>query len=166
MGGYTDCYTTDLPLSISQQDYIEAFYTTWLFKLERLILKWLVAKPSTDLEAKQLAEGKIKNFAAWIVEERLSNQILLCDFQGKTRSFLMSESIAAILDKRQTPSPKIEHEVTRLYFGSAIVASKGAKEGDPTLSFYFKALVGFHRLYSRALLFTAKKRLISLQYKN
>ena len=36
--------------------YVTAFYTTWVFKLERLILKWAVSRPSTDTHA-ELARG-------------------------------------------------------------------------------------------------------------
>ena len=61
---------------------------------------------------------------------------------------------------------KIENEQsgvsTRLYFGSAIVATDKDSNGDPTLSFFFKSLIRFHELYSRALLSTARKRLIKM----
>lgn len=30
---YTDCFHIDLPGAVSLADYIDAFYTTWLFKL-------------------------------------------------------------------------------------------------------------------------------------
>jgi hypothetical protein len=36
-GAYTDCYTTDVPLQVSHARYVEAFYTSWAFKLERLL---------------------------------------------------------------------------------------------------------------------------------
>ena len=56
-GTYTDCYTTEIPGQISFREFVFAFYTTLLFKLERLILKWIVSKPSTDAQARQLADG-------------------------------------------------------------------------------------------------------------
>ena len=52
-GSYTDCYATDLPGSFSHAEFVAAFYTTWLFKLERAILQWLAAKPSTDRQAEE-----------------------------------------------------------------------------------------------------------------
>jgi hypothetical protein len=94
-GAYTDCYVTDIPGDISQAEYVEAFYTTPLFKLERWILSWLAFRPSTDEEANALALAKRDKFAAWDVEERNSNQLLMCDFQGSTRSWLMSEPVRA-----------------------------------------------------------------------
>jgi len=46
-GAYADCYTTQVPFDVSHAQFIEAFYTTALFKVERAILR-LVARPSTD----------------------------------------------------------------------------------------------------------------------
>ena len=37
-GAYTDCYSTEIAGSVSQAEFVEAFYTTWVFKLERAIL--------------------------------------------------------------------------------------------------------------------------------
>ncbi|MEJ2695005.1 MAG: hypothetical protein P8166_18850, partial [Candidatus Thiodiazotropha sp.] len=56
-GAYTDCYATDVMGSVSFEQYVEAFYTTRLFKLERVLLSWFVARPSTDAEAGELARG-------------------------------------------------------------------------------------------------------------
>lgn len=50
---------------------------------ERSILTWAVSKPSTDEQTTQLAEGKIDTFAAWYVETRSKNEILLCDFRDR-----------------------------------------------------------------------------------
>lgn len=144
-GGYTDCYATDLPGTFSQAEFVAAFYTTRLFKLERAILKWLVAKPSTDDEATELAQGGRRSFAAWTVEDRAPNQLLLRDVLGNTRSWLMVE-------------PRDDGGVTRLYFGSAVVP-RAADHGHPRLGFSFRALLGFHRRYSRALLAAARARL-------
>ena len=145
-GGYTDCYVTELPGSYSHAEFVAAFYTTWLFKLERTILRWLVRRPSTDSEAQQLARGLRESFAAWTVEARAPNQVLMCDFLGNTRSWLMVE-------------PRADGGVTRLYFGSAIVPRVDARTGRKRLGASFRALLGFHRGYSRALLSAARSRL-------
>ena len=50
---------------------------------------------------------------------------------------------------------------TRLYFGSAVVPVVDRKSGKSTMSFTFRALIGFHKLYSRALLRAAASRLDS-----
>lgn len=143
-GAYTDCYVTTVPGRITQARYVEAFYTTPLFKAERLLLTWLAGRPSTDSEARQLASGEISTFAAWRVEDRHPDQILLRDFQGHTRSWLMST-----VDATST-SP-----ATTLYFGSAIVP----RRGHDSIGAGFRALLGFHRLYSRALMRSAVMRL-------
>ena len=120
---------------------MEAFYTTALLKGERALLA-LAGLPSSDDEARQLAEGTRDAFAAWRVEGREANQLLLR--AGRTRSWLMA-------------APENGASATRLYFGSAVVGRPG-KEGKPELGFVFHALLGFHRIYSRALLHAASRR--------
>lgn len=130
-GAYTDCFYTDFPENITLADYVEAFYTTWLFKLERVILRLLVHKPSTDQQVQALANGQLEVFAAWRVEDRDPHQLLMSDFRDHTRSWFMLEP-------------------GRLYFGSAVIP-----KDRPS----YKLLLGLHRLYSRALLATARSRL-------
>jgi len=69
-GVYADCFLTEIPGRVSFPDFLFAFYTTPLFRLERLILKLAVSKASTDLEARQVADGASEHFAAWNVEDR------------------------------------------------------------------------------------------------
>lgn len=146
-GGYVDSYVAEIARTVSHAEFVEAFYTTWIFKLERLILR-LVSRPSTDLQAKQLAQGNLSSFAAWSVEARAPDQLLLADFMGRTKSWLM---VAASQDAR---SPG-----TRLYFGSAVVPVRDRTTGRTSLGFVFNALSGFHKLYSRVLLDAARARL-------
>lgn len=141
---YTDSYCTDLPFPISFREYLLAFYTTPLFKLERLILL-LVRKPSTDEEARHLAEENRASFAAWTVEAREENQILMCDFMSRTRSWLMT-----------VPSGN----GTRLYFGSVVVPEEKPRVKKLPLGLFFHALLGFHKVYSVLLLFSAKSKLM------
>ena len=149
-GTYTDCYRTDLPSTVTHAQYVVAFYTTQIFKLERLILKLAVSRPSTDAQAAQLATGTLDEFAAWHVEGRCENQLLLCDFKRRTRSWLM---VVPIIEG--------SHVRTRLYFGSAVVPVVNAKTGVSSLGFVYLALLGFHKLYSVVLLYSAKLRLES-----
>ena len=44
---YTDCYAMELPRTVSLADYIEAFYTSPLFKLERALLAAFAARGGT-----------------------------------------------------------------------------------------------------------------------
>ena len=135
---YTDCYVTEVGMPAGQAEYVEAFYTTTVFRLERFLLSVFLHLPSTDAEARELALGRRESFAAWTVEARESDQLLLADFRGATRSWLMSG-----------PAPGAAS--TRLWLGSAVVAVDDRR---------FRALLGFHKLYSRVLLRTAAGRLV------
>lgn len=147
---YTDCYYMDLPRHISQSEYVEAFYTSALFKVERAILGLVAARPSTDGQARQLANEETATFSAWDVEGRTANQLLLRDHLGRTRSWLMSVAT----DGDNGPG-------TRLYFGSAVVPKSISADGRKSFGFGFHALSGFHRLYSRALMRSMLSRLSS-----
>lgn len=146
-GGYADCYVAKIDGHYTHAQFVAAFYTTWLFKLERGILRWLARKPSSDAQAAQLAQGAIDTFAAWQVEARAPDQILLADYIGRTRSWLMVAHATTAEPVR-----------TLLYFGSAVVPKRGT-DGARRLGIVFAALLGFHRLYSRMLLRAARARL-------
>jgi hypothetical protein len=149
-GAYADCYVTEVARPVSHAEFVEAFYTTAVFKLERFLLRWLARKPSTDADARQLASGSLGAFAAWNVEARGTDQVLLSDFTGRTRSWLM---IASVNNGAAAAG-------TRLYFGSAVVPVVSDRSGRSGLGFTFRALLGFHKLYSRVLLRAARRRLI------
>ncbi|MBL8488912.1 MAG: hypothetical protein JNK22_17750 [Rhodocyclaceae bacterium] len=138
-GGFADAYAVVVAGTVTHADYVAAFYTTPLFRVERAILRWLAGRPSTDADARALADGA-ERFAAWRVEARAADQVLLADFTGRTRSWLAVEAVAG---------------GTRLWFGSAVVP-RGGERGP---GFPFAALLGFHRLYSRLLLGAARRRL-------
>lgn len=148
-GAFTDCFFVDIDRAVSQADYIGAFYTTVPFKLERLILKWAISKPSSDEDTILLAEGKTERFAAWYVEDREDDQILLSDFRDRTRSWLMTE-----------PSNDTAGGSTRLYFGSAVVPAQGDNVEERRTGSALSVLLRFHKLYSQVLLSSAKRRLV------
>jgi hypothetical protein len=141
-GAYTDCFAIDVPGQVTHSAFVEAFYTTNVFKLERLLLALFVARPSNDAQARELASGLREKFAAWSVEARAPAQLLMCDFAGSTRSWLMAVPAPAAAEG--------DSASTRLYFGSAVVRSS---QGGA-----FRALLGFHKLYSRILLRAAASR--------
>jgi hypothetical protein len=147
-GHHTDCYSTEIPRAVSQSQFIAAFYTTFLFKIERFILKVAVSRPSTDDEALLLSEQRTDSFAAWNVEAQDDDQLLLCDFQGKTRSWLMVEALSL------EDLPR-----TRLYFGSAVIKTSQHQGEKRSLPSGFRPLLWFHHLYSIALLHSARRRL-------
>ncbi len=149
-GNYTDCYATEIPATVHYSDYISAFYTTRLFKLERFMLDKLLHKPSSDIDARRLATEEADTFAAWFVEARDNDQILLSDYRRKTRSWLML-----------LPVDDAKALRTRLYFGSAVVASKDTTTQSSAINLSTRALLVFHKLYSRALLASARSKLRS-----
>jgi len=142
-GGYTDCFVIDTDARISLARYVEAFYTSRLFRLERLVLT-LAARSSSDLQAVELAAGRGSTFAAWEVEARAADQLLMRDVTGRTRSWFMVAPAEG---------------GTRLYFGSAVTSSQHRTGAPATIGPVFRALVGLHTLYSRALLTAARRRL-------
>lgn len=145
---FTDCYVAEVPGAVTQADYIEAFYTSPLFKIERTILKYLAAKPATDEDVRQLAGGKATRFSAWRVESQAPSELLLADFTGRTRSWLMATRVDG----------SAQGTSTLLHFGSAVVPRQGRPDAEPSIGWIFRALLGFHRLYSRRLLSAASGR--------
>jgi len=146
---YSDCFVTEVNRTVALAPYVEAFYTTALFKVERFLLRWFASLPSTDLDASQLAEGSTQAFSAWRVEDRTTDQLLLSDVTGRTRSWLMV-----------APPEHVAGKGTRLFFGSAVLLFENPRSGEREMGFRFRALLGFHNLYSRLLLSAARARLL------
>ncbi len=146
-GNYTDCYVTEIDGETDLATYIQAFYTTALFKFERAILV-LAGRPSTDQQAMALAHGERSTFAAWHVEDRVVDQLLMCDMTERTRSWLMIERPQDTADK-----------ITRLYFGSVVTVSPSRMSGRRGFGLVFWLLLGFHKLYSQALLLAVRAKL-------
>lgn len=146
--GFADCYVAEVPGAVTQAAFIEAFYTSPLFKVERTILQYLASRPATDADAKQLAVGKATKFSAWRVEGQSSSELLLADVTGRTRSWLMAIPVTASDQPART----------RLYFGSAVLPRSSNDGQKPGMGWMFHALLGFHRLYSRLLLSAASRR--------
>lgn len=145
-GTYTDCYAVTVPASVDLSAYIAAFYTTWLFRAERMVLRVAARRPSTDAEAHALAGGTADSFAVWTVEGRSAQDILLGDQSGRTKSWLMV-------------SP--EDAGTGLFFGSVVVPEPPKKPGAaPRLGPVFDALLGAHKVYSRMLLGASARRVM------
>jgi hypothetical protein len=147
-GAYTDCFSYDVSGAVTLADYITAFYTSAAFRPERFILGMLLHIQSTDEDVGKLANATIERFAAWTVEARDRHQILLCDYQSRTRSWLMVESING--DRAGAR--------TRLYFGTAVTQIDKTPARRAFASFVFWALLWFHKIYSRILIGMAGRR--------
>ena len=140
--GFADCYTSEVDGAVSLARFVEAFYTGAVIRLERRLLGWFASRPSTDGEARELAHAERTDFAAWHVEDRTANELLLGDWTGRTRSWLM------------VMPPEAGGRRTRVYFGSAVVPVT-TRTGRVGRGLLFHALLGFHRVYSRVLLGSA-----------
>ena len=122
-------------------EFVFAFYTSSEFRIERLILRILADAPSTDAEARMLADGFGTSFAIWRVADRTTTQLLMCDRYERTRSWFC----VVPLDGGKTS----------LQFGSAVAAS-----GDPDArrrGHRFRLLLKFHVVYSQVLLNAARR---------
>ena len=135
---YTDCFELTIDDSVDLRAFVRAFYTTALFRSERIVLS-LAGLRSSDADVDRLLDGHQEHFAAWTVEDRTHDQLLMCDVKRRTRSWFMTEPVAS---------------GTRLRFGSAVTASDA--ESIPRA---YSILLRLHRLYSRALLRAAWRRL-------
>lgn len=142
--GYTDAWTTTLDGPVSLSDFIVAFWTTPIFRAERLLLT-LIGWPSTAHAARALADGASERFAAWRLEARRDDEILLFDASGRTCSWFRVEPVGTT--------------GTRLWFGSGITAIARPQGSTPTIGPGFRALLGAHRVYSRVLLAQARRQL-------
>ena len=78
-------------------------------------------------------------------------EVLLSDLQGRTRSWLMSVAAGTHAER------------TRLYFGSAVVPVTNDRTREARMGFVFRALLGFHKVYSRILLRAAAARVARLR---
>lgn len=142
-GGYVDSFSRTVTGDVSLADFVYAFYTSPVFRVERWILAALKL-PANDQQAFAVSRGAADKFAAWSVEQRSESELLMCDVRGHTRSWFRVERV---------PSG------TRLFFGSAIVPIDRDRHGSPILGRGYRLLLGFHRLYSKIILNSAARRL-------
>ena len=142
-GRYGDCFTIEVDRAVTLTQWVFAFYTSPLFRIERFILRVLAKAPSNDLQAEDVASGRRETFAIWVVGARTKDQLLMCDRYGKTRTWFRSVPQAS--------------GGTMLQFGSA-VAARTRPDGATGMSGGFKLLLEAHKIYSRALIGAAMKR--------
>lgn len=136
---YVDCFECANARGAGLAALIQAFYTQPLFKAERVVLGMAARTPSTDADVAALASGATDRFAVWHVAGRTATEVLMQDKSGRTLSWLQAEA-----------------EVLR--FGSVVVPVPG-RGGKLTLGPVFHSLLGAHKVYSRALLAGAARRI-------
>jgi hypothetical protein len=140
-GAFADAYTITLPQAVRLAAFVEAFYTTPLFKKERWILA-RIGKPSTDEGAARVARGEQVDFAVWRQHARREDELVM--MEGATCSWFWVQPVDG---------------GTRLWFGSAVFPRRRHADGSPRFGALFNALLGFHVWYSKALLRAAAERL-------
>ena len=144
-GGYQDCFRVHVTHEVQIGEFVHAFYTTRLFKLERFLLRIILGIHSSDADANALVAGTGRTFAAWYEGARSSTQLLMCDRYESTRSWFMAN-----------PAPGGGSE---LCFGSAVAQSPDTPYMPPK----FRLLLGFHVFYSKLLLGAAARRLAAIK---
>jgi hypothetical protein len=144
-GRYADCFAVNVDREVTLAQFVFAFYTSPLFRIERGLLRLLINAPSSRADARAIADGTSDKFAAWYVGQRTATQLLMCDRYERTRSWFRVEPESS--------------GGTRLQFGSAVAAKPGEKNDAPARPAGFSVLLSFHVLYSRALLHAAKANL-------
>lgn len=147
LGAYSDCFYVDIPAEVTLSDYILAFFSTPIFRMERLILNLLPSGRSNKRCVLDLASGSGKKMASWKTERRDENQLLLAVGNGPIRTWLMVQD------------NQLSKHTTRLYFGSAVLPTRITKDGHPKLAFVFRMFLGLHIFYSRLLLWWAARDL-------
>lgn len=143
---HADCFVTVVAGDTPLAEFVYGFYTSPVFRLERRILAPL-GWPSTDADARAVADGKADRFAAWRALARTPDQLLLGDMLGNTRSWF------AVMPLPADPAR------TALRFGSGIATRTDPRTGERRRSLGFRLLGGFHVVYSRVLLGSAARSL-------
>lgn len=144
-GSHIDCFATEIDRPVTLSDLLETFFSTPLFRVERLILRTMTRMPTSDQEVSALANGTSDRFALWRTEARDAQQLLMAVGQGPIRSWWMVSH----------PMPG----QTRLHFGSAVVPTGVDRHGRPVVGGSIRLLKGFHLAYSRLLLRATARRL-------
>jgi hypothetical protein len=144
-GSYADCFAVTIDREVDLTDFVFAFYTSPVFRIEGFILRLLLGASSSKADARAVARGTSDTFSAWYVGQRTATQLLMCDRYERTRSwFCVAPAIGG---------------GTRLQFGSAVAAKRNKSTGAPAPGRGFHFLLWFHILYSQMLLRAAKRNL-------
>jgi hypothetical protein len=138
-----DCFAVSVDRVVSLAEFVFAFYTSPLFRIERVILTLLAGAPSADSEARQLADGSGTSFAVWRVGDRTTTQLLMCDRYERTRSWF---GVVPLSDAK-----------TLLQFGSAAASRSGQPSAIKARRSFFRLLLKFHVVYSQVLLHAARR---------
>ncbi|ORX96183.1 hypothetical protein K493DRAFT_407314 [Basidiobolus meristosporus CBS 931.73] len=154
-----------IPRSAADRDallnsYARAFYTSPVFKLERLLLGWFKSSTQTppetdkDILAKKFQVGDVVAVETYTVVKRDSNQV---EFK-----FSLQKDVIDGTSWLAVQEPETEDGAYTFWFGTAIypAAEELAEFESRFKSDNFEAR--FHKLYSRVLIDMAVKKLASI----
>src|ERR1700722_12630848 len=74
-GRYGDSFSVRIDGAVNLADFVFAFYTTPVFRIERWMLRAFIGVPSSDAGARALADGSAASFCAWYVGDRTATQL-------------------------------------------------------------------------------------------
>jgi len=147
--GQGDCFSVTVNQAVPLSEFVVGFYSSPVFRVERLLLGVLAGAKSSDSDVQSVADGSGSTFAIWSVGERTATQLLMCDCYERTRSWFQVVPLAV--------------DRTELRFGSAVASRRNRKTGGVSISRWAYWLMGFHVLYSRLLLRAAGNRVLRRQ---
>ncbi|MEM8591143.1 MAG: hypothetical protein AAGF13_01325 [Pseudomonadota bacterium] len=135
-GAYADFYEVSVDGEPDLERFLRTFFDTWVFRLERRVLRLLKYERTDRADVLAIAAGKSDSFAAWEVEERREREVIFVFAPPMGRTWLGVSDAGG----------------TKLQFGSALIPREGER-----LPWYVRATIPFHRLYSRTLLSAAAR---------
>ncbi len=145
-GAYADCYAIKVKGAAKLEGYTNAFFSTWLFRLELLVLRLFGSSNVTEQDRENLARGASDQFGLWRVETRDQDEMVLSVGDGPIRTWLR------VQPDRDDPS------ATLLVFGSAVLPRHQNRDGTQRLDRITQALTPIHQAYSILLLRAAAQR--------
>ena len=137
-----DCYRIFVENSTNLESFVGCFYRGRLFRIERALISLVTGHKSSHAQLDELLSKKTKIFSAWTECQRNENQLIMCDYQGRTCSWFMVEP---------------HKNGTYLYFGTVLKRTNYFPRFEWLSKPIFTLLLPVHGLYSRLLLSAAAR---------
>jgi hypothetical protein len=148
-----DCYSLEIDGKVSLEEFVEAFFTSQVFQVERMVLP--VA--STDEQARQFARGTTADFATWRAVGRTEGEFLTIWGDGSPETTEIPKSgTQGATWFRVEPAGTADAPRTRISLGSSIVGTP-----NPLTSFVMGIATPLHGVYSQTLVQCAADNLQS-----
>ena len=145
---YRDAFRASVAGEVSLGELVTAFFSSRAFLAERMALH-LIGRGADHADIAALAAGRTERFAAWQMEAREENELLMHDFLDQTCCWL-AVSTRGPDGALDGPLPVPERGRTFIWFGTGV-----REVGGPIM----RNLQGAHRFYARQLLAGAARGL-------